>query len=215
MNKKTHSLFIVLLFSFLIVSVFAQVSVGLKEGDWVEYTAIYTGDAPETYANSARIEVQAVQGTLITVEIITKLQNGIESSITDTFDLESGAPDLIVIPANLSAGAEIHHEHYGTFTLEGVEDYSLKGETRELVYANVMQTEFSWDRVTGIMIESVETKETLTQTFRAVDTNMFQTQALDIEPTVLYGIIIAIVIILVVVIILVSRRKNRSKFSPL
>ena len=215
MNKKTHSLFIVLLFSFLIVSVFAQVSVGLKEGDWVEYTAIYTGDAPETYANSARIEVQAVQGTLITVEIITKLQNGIESSITDTFDLEIGAPDLLVIPANLSAGAEIHHEHYGTFTLEGVEDYSLKGETRELVYANVMQTEFSWDRVTGIMIESVETKETLTQTFRAVDTNMFQTHALDIEPTVLYGIIIAIVIILVVVIILVSRRKNRSKFSPL
>ena len=210
MNKNTYSLFIFMLFSFLIVFVFAQVSVGLKEGDWVEYTATYTGDAPETYPDSAEIEVQAVQGTLITVEIITKLQNGIESSITDTFDLESGAPDLIVIPANLSTGAEVHHEHYGTFTLEGVEDYSLKGETRELVYANVMQTEFSWDRTTGIMIESVETTETYTQTFRAVDTNIFQTQGLDIEPTVLYGIIIAIVIILAVVIILVFRRKNRS-----
>lgn len=215
MNIKIHSLFIVLLLSFLIVSVFAQVSVGLKEGDWVEYTATYSGDAPETYPDSARIEIQAVQGTLITVKIITNLQSGIQSSITDTFDLESGAPDLIVIPANLSAGAEVHHEHYGTFTLEGVEDYSFKGETRELVYANVMQTEFSWDRITGIMIESVETAETFTQTFRAVDNNIFQTQALDIEPTVLYGIIIAIVIILVVVIILVFRRKNRSKFSPL
>jgi hypothetical protein len=214
MNKKTYLLFIVLLLSFLIVSAFAQVGVGLKEGDWVKYIAIYAGDAPETYPDSARIEVQAVQGTLITVEIITNLQNGVQSSITDTFDLESGAPDLIVIPANLSAGAEVNHEDYVTFTLEGVEDYPFKGETRELVYANVMQTEFSWDRITGIMIESVETTETYTQTFRAVDTNIFQTQAIDIDPTVLYGIIIAIVIICVVVIILVFRRRNRSRFSP-
>jgi hypothetical protein len=207
MNNKTYSLFfIILLLSLLIFSVFAQVSVGLKEGDWVEYTAAYTGDAPETYPHSARIEVQAIQGTLIAVEIITNLQNGTHSSITNTFDLESGAPDLIVIPANLSAGAEIHHEDYGTFALEGMTDYSLEGETRELVYAHVKQTEFSWDRTTGIMIESVQTTETYTQTFQAVDTNIVQTQALDIEPTVLYGIIIAIVI--VVVIILVFRRKK-------
>jgi len=206
MNKKTHLLFITLLTSFLMISVHAQISVGLKEGDWVEYTATYTGNPPETYPKTARIEVQTIQGTLITVEINSILLNETQTSITEIFDLNIGAPDLIIIPANLRAGDEVFHEDIGTFTIEGVAEYTFEGTTRELVHANVMQTELSWDRTTGIVIEAESISDTHTQTFLAVNTNIVQTQASDLYPMLLYAVIAVVIIVLVVIAILVLRR---------
>jgi hypothetical protein len=208
MNKKYYSLFIALFVSLLAVSVFAQVSVGLNEGNWVEYTATYTGNPPDTYPETARIEVKTIQGTLITVEIKRELLNGTQTSITETFDLESGAPNLIIIPANLGEDDEVHHEDLGTFTLEGVADYNFEGTTRELVYAYVLDTEFSWDRSTGILIEAIQTTDTFTQTLLAINTNIVQTQDSGTDQMVLYSIIIAVGVILIVVALLVSRRKK-------
>ena len=208
MNKKSYSLFITLLISFLVTSVFAQDSIGLKEAEWIEYTATYTGNPPDTYPETARIEIKTIQGTLITFEIKRTLLNGTQTSHTETFDLENGAPNLIIIPSNLGENDEVHHEDLGTFALEGVADYNFEGTTRQLVYAYVLDTEFSWDRSTGILIEAIQTADTFTQTLTAVNTNIVQAQALDIEPTLLYGIVIAVFIIIIVVAVLVLKRKK-------
>ena len=208
MNKRFCTIFIALLISSLVVSVYAQVSVGLKEGDWVEYTGIYTGNPPETYSESAKMEIETIQGTLITVEINATLLNGTQTSRTESFDLETGAPDLVIIPANLEPGDEIYNEELGTFTVEGVSDYSFEGTTRELVYAYVLNTEFSWDRTTGILIEAEQTTDTFTQTLLAVNTNIVQTQTSDLNPMLIYGIAIAAIIIIIILVVLVLKRKK-------
>jgi hypothetical protein len=208
MNRRAYLVLIIPILSSLVVSVFAQVSVGLTEGDWVEYTATYTGNPPDTYPETARIEVKTIQGTTITVEIQRTLLNGTQTSQTETFDLENGAPNLIIIPANLGEDDEVHHEDLGAFVLEGVEDYSFKGTTRDLVYAHVLNIEFSWDRSTGILIEAIQTTDTFTQTLLAVNTNVVQTQASDVDPVLIYGIVIAAIIIITVVVLLVLKRKK-------
>jgi len=207
MNKIVYSFFLVLFVSSIMIAVFAQVNVGLKEGDWVEYTATYTGNPPDTYPETARIEVKTIQGTVITVQIQRGLLNGTQTSQTETFDIEDGAPNLIVIPANLGKGDEIDHEDLGTFELEGVTDYSFEGTTRELVYANVIQTEFSWDRTTGILIEAEQTTDTFTQNLVAVNTNIVQTDAFDIYSILPYLAIIAVIIIIVVAALFILKRK--------
>lgn len=208
MNKKTNSLISALLLSFLIVSVYAQINVGLKEGDWVEYTATYTGNPPDTYPETARVEVQTIQGTIITVEIERDLLNGTQTSRTENFDLENGAPDLLIIPSNLGEDEEVYHEDIGNVTIERVEDYNFKGTTRELVYAYVLNTEFSWDRSTGILIEAIQTTDTFTQTLLAVNTNIVQTQASGLDPLLIYGIVIAVIIIIIVLALLALKRKK-------
>jgi hypothetical protein len=208
MNKRALLFFISLLISILIVPVCALPSVGLSEGDWVEYDISYTGSPPDSYPASARLEVQSIQGTTFTVSIRTELLNGTQSTKSYTFNLESGAPDLIIIPSNLDVGDEVSHEDVGSFLIEGISEYDYKGETRELVYAYVSQVDISWDRATGVLIEAEQSEDSWTQTFLAVNTNIVQSQFLGLDSTLLYGIIIGVIIVLVVVIVVILKRKK-------
>jgi len=206
MKFEKSLIFGALILTFVASSVSAQVSVGFNEGDWVEYTSTYTGNPPESYPVSSRMEIKTIQGTQITVEINNILLNGTQTSRTETFDLETGAPDLIIIPANLGPGDEIYHEDLGTYTIERIENYDFEGTTRELVYANVLDVDFKWDRNTGIVVEFIQTTDTFTRTLRGVDTNIVQVQALD--PMLLYGIIIAIIAVIIIVIVLFLKKKK-------
>ena len=192
-------------------SVFAQANVGLKQGDWIEYDVTYTGSPPESHPEKVRIDVQAITGTNITVEIGRDLLNGTQDSKTVTFDLEIGAPDLIVIPANLSAGDYVYHSDIGNFTLEGVEDYNYAGVTRERVYANVVRTEFSWDRLTGIVVKAYHPTDTFTETLQAVNTNIVPNQSSATDQILLYAMLVTVAIIIALVVLFAFRiRKNGS-----
>ena len=206
MKFEKSLIFGALILTFLASSVSAQVSVGFNEGDWVEYTSTYTGNPQESYPVSSRMEIKTIQGTQITVEINNILLNGTQTSRTETFDLETGAPDLIIIPANLGPGDEIYNEDLGTYTIERIENYNFEGTTRELVYAKVLDVDFKWDRNTGIVVEFIQTTDTFTRTLRGVDTNIVQVQALD--PMLLYGIIIAIIAVIIIVIVLFLKKKK-------
>ena len=92
-----------------------------------------------------------------------------------------------------------------------VEDYRFDGTTRDLVYAYVLNTEFGGiARSAGILVEAIQTTDTFTQTLSAVNTNIVQTQASDVDPLLIYGIVIAaiIIIIIMVVVLLILRRKK-------
>jgi hypothetical protein len=213
-RKLVILFFLALFLSSVVISGFAQVNVGLREGDWVEYTITYIGNPPDTYPETARIEVEAIQGTLMTVETERTLLNGTQTSETETFDLEDGAPNLIVIPANLGQGDEINHKEFGTVTLQGVEDYSLEGTTRQLVYAVFMQTRYGWDRTTGILVEANQERGTFTWNWTAAESNIVQTstQVLDIYAMLPYLVAIATIIILAVIVLFVIRK--RRSLSP-
>ena len=207
MNKITIFPIITLLIFIIVVSVYAQFIVGLTEGDWVEYEVSYTGSPPDYYPKNTRIEVQSIQGTTLTVSMRTERLNGTQSTETQTFNLENGAPDLIIIPSNLNVGDEVPHDA-GSFLIEGVSEYDYAGVTRELVYANVFLVDFSWDRATGVLIEAEQSEDLWTQTFLAVNTNIVQSQALGLDSTLLFGIVTAVVIILVFVIVIILKRKK-------
>ena len=208
MNKKAYSVLITLLLSFLVVSVFAQVNVGVKEGDWIEYVITYTGTPPQTYPESARFEVQTIQGTNITLEIKTDALDGTKNTNTITFNLEDGAPDFIIIPANLNTNDEVNHSEVGSIEILGSEEYSFEGKTRELVYGSFGDLDYNWDRTTGILIQLDQTTDTYTQIWLAVSTNIVQTPTFDLDPILLYAIIIAISIILVIVAFFVFKKKR-------
>jgi len=66
--NKFHSLLFSVIFLGGVLSstiVLTQVSVGVKEGDWIEYTTSYTGNPPEMHSEWTRLEVTNVQGTEI------------------------------------------------------------------------------------------------------------------------------------------------------
>jgi len=193
--------------------VFAQVTVGLKEGDWVKYEVTYTGSPPEGYPTNTKIEVLEIEGTTITIKIENDRLNGTHTSSTATFDLEDGAPDLIIIPANLAVGDQVVNKDWDiTFTIEGVEEYDFRDATREMVFANIVvegiPLEYNWDRETGIFIQIDQTRDDYTQKYLAYDTNIVQAQPSDIDPMLLYGVVIAVVIIIIVVVVLVLKRKK-------
>jgi hypothetical protein len=180
--------------------------VGLKEGDWVEYTSTYTGNPPNSYPVDSRMEIKTIQGTQITVEINNTLLNGTQTSRTETFDLETGAPDFIIIPANLGPGDEIFNEELGTHAIERIENYDFEGTTRELVFANVLGAKCKWDRNTGVIIEIVQTTDTFSRTLTGVDTNIVQEQALD--SMLLNGIIIVIIAVIIIIIVLLLKKRK-------
>ena len=156
----------------------------------------------------ARFEVLKIQGTNITLELKTKALEGTENTNNVTFNLEDGAPDFIVIPANLNTNDEVNHKEVGRIEILGIEEYTFEGKTRELVYGSYGDLDYNWDRTTGIVIQIDQITETFTQSWLAVNTNIVQRQASDIDPMLLYGIIIAVVIIIIIVAILVLKRKK-------
>jgi hypothetical protein len=208
MNKRGCLIISALLLSFLAFSTFAQVNVGIKEGDWIEYEITYTGTPPGWYPENARFEVLRILGTSITLEIKTKALDGTENTSNQTFILEDGAPDYIIIPANLIVGDEINHEELGRIKILGIEEYTFEGKTRELVYGSYGDLDYNWDRITGIVIQIYQTTDSYTQTWIAVNTNIVQKQASDIDPLLLYGILIAFTVIIITVAILLLKRKR-------
>jgi hypothetical protein len=95
-----------ILFLSVISPVFADLSVGVKKGDWIEYTVTYTGNPSQGHdINFARMEVTNVQGTAISVVINSRYSNGSTEIFNSTLDLKTGRLiDDFIIPSNLKVG---------------------------------------------------------------------------------------------------------------
>lgn len=210
MRKTLYLLIAFCCISVFCFSVIAQDSVGLNQGDWVEYEVTYTGSPPESHPVKLRIEVNSIVGTNVTVVIHRDLINGTQDSRTTTFDLGHGAPDFIIIWPNLAAGDEVFHKSVGKFTVDGVADYSFKGVTRERVYANVLDTDFSWDRSTGVVVEAYHRANTFTETLLAVNTNLVSNQTSNMDPMLLYAIVAVVIISIVVLTFIVFKRRKKE-----
>ncbi len=76
------SALLAILFTFFILvasisTVFANVSVGVKQGDWIQYNVHVTGNPPGDHnIQWASMNVTDVQGTAITLDIQTLFNNG-------------------------------------------------------------------------------------------------------------------------------------------
>src|SRR3989337_1637956 len=123
MSKKTVLLIVSVSLLTVLGSVSADVFVGVRKGDWIEYNVTYTGTPPEGHEVSwARMEVSGVQGTAISLIITTTAPNETSYNEIITLDLNEGVlGDDFVIPANLGEGDKFFDKSVGNITIESVE----------------------------------------------------------------------------------------------
>ncbi len=211
MNRKaglTIALFIVLLG---VGNVLAEISVGVKKGDWIEYQVALTGSPPADHdVTWARMEVTNVQGKAINLNVTTEFKNGTLLYENITLNLETGQlGDDFIIPANLNSGDTFFDENVGNITISGVEERTYAGATRTVVYAATSETTYYWDQATGILVEGNSQFPDYTMNTIVDKTNMWQPQLFGLDPTVFYGLVIgAAVLVVVVLAFFVVKRKK-------
>jgi hypothetical protein len=216
MNRKlalTIALLIVLVVSAPIV-VSAEISVGVKAGDWIEYQVSFTGTPPEGHTVTwARMDIVTVQGRNISLAIASKLSNETWVNETIQLNLETGQlGDDFIIPANLNSG-DTFFDKRGNITISGVEERTYAGAKRSIVSGTVQQTTYQttyyWDKTTGVLVEGNSSYTDFSMYTKVDKTNMWQPEAVGLYSTVLYALAIgATVIIVAVIAVLFSRRRK-------
>jgi hypothetical protein len=191
--------------------VLAEISVGVKKGDWIEYQAVFTGTPPAGHeVTRARTEVVNVQGKVISLNITTEFSDGTLLNETITLNLETGQlGDAFIIPANLNKGDAFLDKYQGNITISAVEERTYADATRTVVSAATAQSTYYWDKATGVLVEGISEFPDYTIHSIADKTNMWQPQIFGLEPTVFYALLIlaATVIVAVIALLVVHRKK--------
>jgi hypothetical protein len=209
MKKSKICLFFVsvLLFCVILNLVFAQVNVGVKKGNWIEYKVATTGNPVEGHnVVWARMDILDVVGTEITVNITTKSTNGTFSSNTVQFDPSVGDVGVwFIIPANLNPGDQFYDQSMGDYvTIEVQEERFLAGATRIVTSASIPDRVKSWDKATGVFIETVDALPDETM-YAVVDkTNMWGPRVFGMDYSVFLGLFFGVLAVLVLVIVVLS-----------
>jgi hypothetical protein len=187
----------------------AEVVVGVKPGDWIEYNVTITGEVPEQHdVTWCKIEVTAVEGKKVYVNITSRYSDGREETVPSTLNLETGQiGDCFIIPANLNAGA-VFESPEGTIMISGVKEKTYAGATRSVVYGSNPQTVFHWDRSTGFLLEANSSDSDFTMSTKAEKTNMWQTQIFGLDQTVFIALVLVIVAVLALAIFLIRKMKK-------
>jgi hypothetical protein len=216
MDKK-FGLTITLLIIFVGIGiVLAEISVGVKKGDWIEYQAVFTGTPPAGHeVTQARTEVVNVQGKVISLNITTEFSDGTLLNETITLNLETGQlGDEFIIPANLNKGDAFLDKYHGSITISAVEERTYADATRTVVSAATAQSTYYWDKATGVLVEGISELPDYTIHSIADKTNMWQPQIFGLEPTVFYALLIlAATVIVAVIAFFAVRRKKRTPLS--
>jgi hypothetical protein len=211
-------------------------SVGVKEGDWIEYeiSVAGTGAMPPTHdVRWFRIEVLPVQGAAFSINLTSRYANGTVGSAIWKFNFTEGnVGGWIIIPSNLSPG-DTFYDSWTFFdtrkqvnvTIESEEQQTLLGATRTVTYGNDWLRHKEWDKATGVFVRTVETYtnvtnragwyiENLTLTVTAIATNMWSPQILGLDQTMFYVIVTGVVVAVVIsasATAVALRKKKRSK----
>lgn len=191
--------------------VVGEFSVGVKTGDWIEYNVSVTGSPAEKHdVTWARMEVYAVQGSQIDLNITVKFSDGTLEPQTATLNLETGQlGDDFIIPANLNVGDVFFDKNIGNITISGVEEKTYAGVTRSVMTAATSETTYYWDQATGVLVEGISHYPEYTMHSIVDKTNLWQSQVQGLNPTVFFAMVIgAVALIVVVLTVFVMRRKK-------
>lgn len=194
----------------------ANVTVGVKAGDWMEYNVTYrgAGNPPESYPTWFRYHITEVKGTNMTATLTSEAVNGQSTKITNTYDLKTGILELLVVPAGLTYADVLYHEKYGNITIAGTEYGTYAGGTRTTFYGTFDDIKVYWDKPTGIFLQSEQEflnddNQTVRQTVTISATNLWiDPNAADNSETdqiVFYAKVIAVVVVVAIIAVLLIR----------
>jgi hypothetical protein len=212
---------------------YAEPSVGVKEGDWIEYDVSMTGKGamPPTHdVRWFRIEVLPVRGTAFSVNLTAMYANGTVGSAIWKFNFTEGnVGGWVIIPSNLGVGDTFYDYSIHTgipvnVTIQSQEQKTVLGATRTVTYGHDSLRQKEWDKATGVFIGTTEvyknktTKsgwyiEDLTVTVKAVATNMWGPDLiLGLNPTAFYALVAVSIVLPALIsslVIVLVRRKRR------
>ena len=211
MERKLGIVIALILVLSLSLPVFADLSVGVKKGDWIEYAVTYTGSPSEDHAlNWARIDVTDVEGPVINVSITSRYPNGTSEVFNSTLNLETGhLIDDFIIPANLKTGDSFLDQNQGNITISQTEQHIYAGSSRTAVFASTNKNTYVWDQTTGVSLEGTSDQPDYSMHTIVEDTNMWQpSEGSDMTFLVLVAIA-ALVAIVALVLVGVWFRKKR------
>jgi hypothetical protein len=203
------------IFLFSLNTALGEVSIGVKEGDWIEYEVSTSGNVPYGHnVTWARMEIVTVKANEIIVNVTTRAMNGTFESGFLTLNPAKGQVGVwFIIPADLIPGeAFFDARENRNVTIEGSKQRIIAGAARTVTHATIPERIKSWDKSTGVFVESIDVLPDYTLNALAVKTNMWKPQLFGIEPTIVYaiitGFIIIAVIIAVVVFIRITKRSS-------
>ena len=217
MDKKYVSLCLVCLFlsSMFLTAARADLAVGVKAGDWIEYKVTTTGNPPEVHnVQWARMEIISVQGPEVKANVTTEDNNGVFSSLIMDMNLEKGEIGAwFLIPSNLNVGQTFYDINLGrNVTIEGQQEKTYCGAVRTVVNATSSERIKDWDKATGVFVNSIDILPDYKVNASAIKTNMWNPQILGLDQTVFYAIVaavIAVIVVAVVAVFVVRRRVQK------
>ena len=214
---------------------YAEPSVGVKEGDWIEYDINVTGvgSMPPTHdVRWMRIDVLPVQGAAFSVNLTARYANGTVGSAIWKFNFTEGnVGGWIIIPSNLSQG-DTFYDSWTTetrkpvnVTIQSQEQKTVLGATRTVTYGNDSFRHKEWDKATGVFVGSLEVYKNVTNkagwhiedlnvTIHATATNMWSPQNLELNQPPFYTLIAASAVVAALIAssaIFVARRKRITR----
>jgi len=194
-----------------LASVAADVSVGVKQGDWIEYSVAFTGSPPvEHDVLWARMEVVNVTGRRVNALFISQLSNGSILNVVEDLDFEAGRLiDLFIIPSGLNVGDRFFDQVVGDVMIDAVEVRTYAGASRTVVSAAAVDTQWFWDKSTGVAVEARTSNSVYTLDTKVVSTGLWSPQILGMYPTILNTLLIIVAVgTVIVAVVLVFRRKR-------
>ena len=195
---------------------FGEISVGVKKGDWIEYTITMTGPPLDPIRNLTwyRTEILEVDGAWFQANKTGLSVNGTLSSSIWSFDLAKGqVRGWVIIPSNLGTGDAFFDAAKSLdITIEGEEQKALLGANRTVTHASDPgKVYLEWDKATGVYVHSIAHTSNYTVIMNAFATNMWspQTQGqsqTESDLSVLATIVLALLILALA--IFIALRKN-------
>ena len=219
MRKTVVALMIVAFMIILIAAAEAQPSVGVKAGNWVEYSVKTTGAVPAAQDLTwAKIEIVDIEGEAFHANFTVKYVNGTLSTSLRFFNFSAGNVQAwIIIPANLSPGQTFYDSSINSnVPIQGQIQKTVAGAERTVTYTNStlggVQRNKEWDKDTGFYIQSADNLGTYTVNAQAIATNIWSPQILGLNQNVFYLVVTVIVAVIAVIVALaVISRKNKKK----
>ena len=225
MNRSLHFISIVsalfLCGFFLVTSVACssyEPSVGVKEGDWIEYDIDISGKGspPPTHdVKWLRITVVEVQSPAFSANFTVRYANGTMGSAIWKYNFTEGdVRGWTIIPSNLGPGNSFYDYsmHTGNpvnVTIESEEEKTVLGASRTVTYGTDNFRHKTWDKTTGVFLHAEEHFknitnkdgwyiEDITVNTQAVATNMWSPQFLGLDQIVFYGLAGAIALVFLI-----------------
>jgi hypothetical protein len=218
MNRKVLAFFVLICFLLIIcpsqaINTQAQPSIGVKAGDWIEFTSNTTGNLPAGHDVSwFKMEIINTTSTQIFVNIGAESIEGILTSAVRTIDFTTGDTQAwIIIPANLSPGDSFYDNlSNGTVTIQGEKTETVDGIMRTITYVHTPERNKEWDKATGVFVQTVDTYPDYKVTATTYATNMWTSQIFGLDPTVFYAAISDVIILIAaaILVIIAFRRKK-------